>query len=557
MRTGSSVERHGTPPGRHVFDGGRSLAIREGLEPVLDEVRALLRAEVGLVVAETVAPNVVCVLGYAGETGLHAPLRNEPLRFYAADATPGPHAALDITLLSTVRDFRLQLSSALVVPWREASGRAWLIVGTTPAGSGLGDGGLRVARRYAQTVRAVHREASDRGTIQLSRDLAEAIQAVTRASHDSASVAELLSATVASARELMGTEVAYVSLPEHDPEYFAFTAMLGIQTSAFRRLRVRLGLGLGGLARELRRTVRTSDYGADGQLREAPVRETRAEGIVSAMCTPLVVDGSIAGCLYVGNRHLTSFSETDASLLEEFAGHAAQTLRHGQLEEHRLEVMRQREQERLAHTIHDSVVRSLMQIGFEAEEGLLASSATDVRQRLASIGQAAEYCLESLREQLAVIAGDRLQGQDVSIGELTERLRTVHRRVGVTRTFELQDAELWSEIPEQVAKTLMRIGQEALVNAELHSGCTHEHIVLRLGASSVTLEVHDDGVGWDEAVAAEAMAGKTGHFGVRGMRIAAIELGGQLSIEPGAEHGLVVRATLPTDPQRNFSKAAP
>jgi signal transduction histidine kinase len=124
----------------------------------------------------------------------------------------------------------------------------------------------------------------------------------------------------------------------------------------------------------------------------------------------------------------------------------------------------------------------------------------------------------------------------------------VHRRAGVERTFELRNAEPWSEIPERVAKTLGRIGEEALMNAELHSGCAREHVVLDLGRDHVELTVADDGRGLGAGAGDDAAAPEPGHFGIRGMRAAAVEAGGQLTIEPGAEGGLLVRARIPTAP---------
>ena len=316
-----------------------------------------------------------------------------------------------------------------------------LLVGTLPNSWHHGCLDLTAAASYGRELRRIHHDASNRGTARTARDLAVALKAVNRAGLEAGEAGELLDAIVTAARDLFGTSVAYIALPERDQEHFAFTSLVGIRTSEFRRLRMRLDQGLGGLARTERRTIRTVDYGADQRLRRAPVEVTRDEGIVSAMSAPLLIDGAVAGTLYVGNRRQTAFSDTDADLLEEFAATATDGLSHQQAEEHRLAVMRQREQERLAFAVHDTVVRSLMQIGFHAEEGLLSTDDHGVKQRLAQIGQAAEYCLENLRENLALLGGDRVREQDTSVGEIFETLRVVHRRAAVSRTFEVRNAD--------------------------------------------------------------------------------------------------------------------
>lgn len=96
----------------------------------------------------------------------------------------------------------------------------------------------------------------------------------------------MLASVLVAARNLFDCEVAYLSIPEYDGVTFAFDQVLNIQTPAFRHLRIKHGQGLGGLARELRSSVRSLDYARDPRLRAAPVDETAREGIVSAMAAP-------------------------------------------------------------------------------------------------------------------------------------------------------------------------------------------------------------------------------------------------------------------------------
>jgi signal transduction histidine kinase len=534
--------------GGYVFDGGRSTLIRDSMSPVLDETRALLHADVALALLQG-RTGEVCLLAGASDERVELPLTNEPLVWRSTSGRPAqpfaPASLADVVLRSTARSYRLEFATAISVPWRSADGRGWLVVGNLPASWNHGRLDAKAAAAYGRELRRIHHEAASRGTIATSQDLSAALKAVSHAGMEAGDAGELLEAIVVAAKELFGTSVAYIALPERDNEHFAFTSLIGIRTSEFRRLRMRLDQGLGGLARTERRSVRTVDYGEDRRLRGAPVEATRGEGIVSAMSAPLLIDGAIAGTLYVGNRHQTAFSETDADLLEEFAGTATVGLSRQQAEEHRLAVMRQREQERLAFAVHDTVVRSLMQIGFHAEEGLLKTEDVSVKQRLAQIGQAAEYCLENLRENLALLAGDRVRNQDTSVGEIFETLRVVHRRSDVTRTFEARNADRSTELPADVAKTITRIAQEALMNAELHSGCTAEHVLVEVLEDTIEVTIVDDGQGADPAALALMRNDDSPHFGVRGMRTAAGDLGGHVTLEPGPEGGLAVRATIP------------
>jgi signal transduction histidine kinase len=532
-------------PARHLFDGGTSTLIRDSVMPVLDEVRALLHADASLALYQT-GDRAVSVLAATGDPPLELPLANEPLHSPSLSSHNAQPAALaDLVLTSTQRPYRLELGAALCVPWRDSSGRGWLVVGNRPASWNHGRLDVTAAAPYVRALRRIHKDASYRGTIRTSQDLAAALKAVSAAGLGADDTGDLLEAIVIAARQLFGSSVAYIALPERDQQHFVFTSLVGIRTSEFRRLRMRLDQGLGGLARTERRAIRTMDYGTDHRLRAAPVVETRDEGIVSAMSAPLMINGTVAGSLYVGNRHQTSFSDTDADLLEEFAATATFGVTHQQAEEHRLAVMRQREQERLAFALHDTMVRSLMQIGFHAEEGLLTTEDADVKQRLAQIGQAAEYCLENLREKLAILSGDRVEDQDTSVGEIFEKLRVVPRRAQVSRTFDCRNGSRASELPEPIAKALTRIAQEALINAELHSSCTCEHVVVEISPEAVELSVTDDGTGMDAPTLAGIARDDSRHLGVRGMRATATELGGHVTFEAAEGRGLTVRASIP------------
>ena len=65
------------------------------------------------------------------------------------------------------------------------------------------------------------------------------------ASVNSESSALALAQVLVSARNLFGSEVAYLAVPDEDNETFTFDQTLGIKTSAFRHLRMGFSQGLG------------------------------------------------------------------------------------------------------------------------------------------------------------------------------------------------------------------------------------------------------------------------------------------------------------------------
>ena len=88
----------------------------------------------------------------------------------------------------------------------------------------------------------------------------------------------------------------------------------------------------------------------------------------------------------------------------------------------------------------------------------------------------------------------------------------------------------------------LRLVQESLSNAKKHAHAGHVTVSLRYAARALTIEVTDDGVGFDTA------APWTG-FGLGGMRARVLDSGGTTTITSAPGKGTTMRATLPlTDP---------
>lgn len=536
----------GTAGRRHVFDGGRSRAIRQGLEPLLEDCRQTLRADVALAFHVSDRGRMG-VLAAAGERG-HLPLVNEEIRCSDTQgrALPLDRACLvqDVVVSAKDRPWRLGLSSALLVPWADQDGCGIVLLGVVPGN--LLAASLGLARSFDKTFEAVHREASYRGTMRLADDLAAACKAVDRAELEATGSGELLTSVASIARGLLGTSAAYVAMADRDDDAFPFLSLVGIKTGSFRRLRMGHDQGLGGLARREGRTVCTLDYGVDHRLQEAPVRETQDEGIVSAMCTPIIVDGALRGTLYLGDRHMRAFSDTDCELLSEFAEHAGMRLSRQHVEEHRISVLRHRERERLASMLHDSVVRSLVEIGYNAQAARLTATDPSLQNLLTDIGAAAGSTLSTLRTELASLGGLGDRGQTSCAGQFIEALRLMPRRPDVERTFELRGLQRDHELPERLVHALTSVGEEAITNAEHHSRCTAEHVLLEQTDTHLKLVISDNGRGLDSGAAEAALAERFGHLGLRNMRAVTRALGGYTRLADAPQgHGTQVVAVLP------------
>ncbi|MBN9743489.1 hypothetical protein DMP23_20790 [Amycolatopsis sp. A1MSW2902] len=429
------------------------------------------------------------------------------------------------------------LRSALVVPWADPHGDGFVIAGRAGRTPVLPEAASGAVPQLGRNVRRRVSEGRRRGAVEINRDLQFAMKNVASAAVGCADVAETLTTLLVSAQRLFDTDVDYLSLPEFDIETFTFDQTLGIHTPEFRHLRIRDGQGLGGLARSLRRPVRSLNYAIDSRLHAAPVAETVREGIVSAMATPIIVDDQVEAVLYVGDRTLHPFNETDEEILNEFAAYATLGLKRRAAEAYRRDVLRRQEQERLAYDLHDTAVRGLVEIGFAAErmrETLSGDPA--VEASLASIAAAAEHSMEALRGQLDMLVRPKPAR---TAGDVLDEIAEASLRADAGHRF-LVDARD-SVLPDAIADALVRIGQEALVNVDLHARSVAE-VRLEGASGEWVLSVANGGA----VTTAPNDADEPGHLGLRAMRNAAERVSGRVEREPARDgHGFLVRATIP------------
>jgi signal transduction histidine kinase len=95
-----------------------------------------------------------------------------------------------------------------------------------------------------------------------------------------------------------------------------------------------------------------------------------------------------------------------------------------------------------------------------------------------------------------------------------------------------------SELPGAADVELLRVLQEALVNARRHSDARRVEVVLSTGHREVCAEVADDGVGFDPASVREGV-------GLAGMRERASALGGRLEIVSTPDQRTSVKVEVP------------
>lgn len=125
-------------------------------------------------------------------------------------------------------------------------------------------------------------------------------------------------------------------------------------------------------------------------------------------------------------------------------------------------------------------------------------------------------------------------GLTAALSELAERTRIT----GLDCTFAFEGPE--TALDHETTLHLYQIAQEAVANALRHGAPHRIDVRLTVRASTVALDVRDDGAGLPGTYAAG--------LGLRTMQQRAARLGGVLRVRPVSEGGTVVSCVVPRDP---------
>jgi PAS domain S-box-containing protein len=262
--------------------------------------------------------------------------------------------------------------------------------------------------------------------------------------------------------------------------------------------------------------------------------------IRSWMGVPLLVKDEAVGELALDHGKPDHFTPQRAELALTFANQVAVAIENARLYLQAEQTAVMEERQRLARELHDSVSQALYGIGLGARTArtLVDREAIDegIRAKLAKpldyVLSLAEAGLAEMRALIFELRPDALEreGLVVALGRQATALRARHKlRVQTDLCKE-------PEVSMEVKEAIYRIAQEALNNIVKHAHANEVGIRLEDGADKITLEVRDDGVGFDP------QQEHPGHLGLRSMQERAARLSGALEIESSPEHGTLIRA---------------
>ena len=208
---------------------------------------------------------------------------------------------------------------------------------------------------------------------------------------------------------------------------------------------------------------------------------------------------------------------------------------------------REDERLRVARDLHDTLLQSFqgLLLRFQAAINLLPGRAADARQVLEAAVDDAAHAITQARDAVqdlrssTEITNELSKAAEVLGKELAEQQRVAN---GDAPAFTVDVEGTPQELRPILRDEVYRITGEALRNAFRHAHARRIEVEIRYDARKLRVQVRDDGLGINRSVLQE---GRTGHFGLPGMRERAKAIGGQLEVWSEQEAGTEVELIIP------------
>jgi signal transduction histidine kinase len=205
------------------------------------------------------------------------------------------------------------------------------------------------------------------------------------------------------------------------------------------------------------------------------------------------------------------------------------------------------ERRRLARELHDDTLQALIALKQRVQLAQLelqpaAMESPPNTAKLDEIASLTEQTIENLRRLTRALRPVYLE--DLGLAPALEMLaRETGQGIGIMVEFHRLGVERRLEASIELA--LYRIAQEALSNISRHAQAKRVSMVINYSHDSVTLQVVDDGIGFNYPKSPTDFTAK-GHYGLLGMHERAVLIGATLEIHSSPGKGTSLFVTLPT-----------
>jgi signal transduction histidine kinase len=258
----------------------------------------------------------------------------------------------------------------------------------------------------------------------------------------------------------------------------------------------------------------------------------------TGLYVPLWAHERLLGLLAIERTRGPRFSNRDLELVEPVARHAGLAIDNAVWWRRLRALGAEEERGRIARELHDRVGQSLSYVALCLDRlgSVTASEATrpsgrEIADELTKLATEVRRSARQIRTKLSDLRAGISQD-----GEISQTLEGLLRRAEErSRIATLLLTEAGGSPPPPVAREIVFIAEEAITNAERHSGAERLEVRWSCDGQSAELEVSDDGKGVPLSAPLRPDA-----FGILGMRERADAIGASLAITSQAGQGTKV-----------------
>jgi PAS domain S-box-containing protein len=208
----------------------------------------------------------------------------------------------------------------------------------------------------------------------------------------------------------------------------------------------------------------------------------------------------------------------------------------------RLHTAREDESLRLARAIHDDLGHALTRLNMEVvflEESLAknASPRAEIFQRTRAMSKLVEETVHAVQRIATELRPGLLD--DLGLAAALEwQAEEFAKRTGIRCAWKQEATD--AELPNKQTIVVFRIFQEILNNITRHAEATTVDLSCTVKGGTLTLSIHDNGKGFDEATLSPHES-----LGLLGMRERALLIGGEIEIASAPGRGTTVSVITP------------
>jgi signal transduction histidine kinase/ligand-binding sensor domain-containing protein len=200
------------------------------------------------------------------------------------------------------------------------------------------------------------------------------------------------------------------------------------------------------------------------------------------------------------------------------------------------------ERTRIAQDLHDTLLQGVLSASMQLH--VAADQLPDASPAKPLVSRVLQLMTQVVEEGRTAVQGLRSRAGDST--DLAEALSAIRQDFATRQGAEFSINVTGEPRPLHplVRDGVYRIGREALINAFRHARARKVEVEVEYGARVLRLSVRDDGDGIDSEV---LTSGRTGHWGLSGMRERAKDFGAELEVRSRAGEGTEVRLSIPGD----------